>query len=135
MPIVLANISKAKLLQQKIPYLNGLQLHLFVNNITPDGTFNVAAFQEPTDGGYHPVSPPLNFQPAYLNGQAKGETDGLPITWTFTFSTGAFVVYGYFLTDQANGNLVYSERATTPFSVTGAGQTYTVTLVMLEDTM
>jgi hypothetical protein len=134
MSMVLANTKKAKLLEQKRTYLNTLTYKLFKNNITPGGANVAADFIEVTDGGYA-AKTNMGFAAAYLNGVNQGQTDAPSWTNTFNFSGGAFTVYGYYVVDPADGGLVFSERAASPFNVTANGQTYTVVPSMLEDTM
>jgi len=137
MSIVLANAWKPTLLDTERSTLNGYYYGLFVNNLTPTGANILADFTECTDGGYistgrqHPV-----FTAAYLNGSNQGELDGATLTWTFSYSGGGFTVYGYFCaTAGSGGALVFSERATAPFTVTAAGQIYVVVPKKLMDTM
>jgi hypothetical protein len=124
--MILANGKKAKLLEQERTYLNTLTLKLFINNITPADADVVAAYTQCADGGYAGVTN-VGFTAATLNGSNQGQVIAPAITWTFTFSVGGFTVYGYYMTDPADSTLVLAERAPSPFTVTAAGQTYTVT--------
>lgn len=133
--IVLANGKKAEMLDQEQTYLNTLELRLFTNNFTITGATVVGDFVECTDSGYSSVVD-VGFPAAILNMDDQGETTADPITWAFTFSGGAFVVYGYYFTDPADGDaFVFGENASSPFSVTGVGQTYTVVPRVQLDTL
>lgn len=131
--MVLMNAKKAKLLEQERTYLNTLQLRLFINNLVPVATNVTADFTQCTDGGYAGVTN-VGFTAAILNGAQQGQTTAPAVTWTFTFSAGSQTIYGYYMVDPLDGITVFAERAPTPFTITGAGQTYTVTPKKIMDT-
>lgn len=141
MSIVLANGKKAKLIDQERTYLNTLKLVLFKSNTTPVGTNVVGDFTFVSDSGYEPGVPGtggvtnVGFTAGTLNGSNQGQLLAPTVTWVFTHNGGDFTVYGYAFIDPADGAVVYSERALTPFLCTGAGQTYSVTPKKVMDTM
>ncbi len=119
--IILANGKRAKTLEQERTFFNACTMHLFISNTTPTPSTVVGAFTECTDGGYAPVTP-IGFTAAILNGSNLGEMSAPAISWVFDYTAGPQTVYGYYLTDNADGLLVYSERFATPFPITAAGQ-------------
>lgn len=133
MSIVLANLKKAQLLETTRAYLNSLEYRLFVNNFAPIAAMVLADFTECTDTGYSPEPPAFSL--AALSVANKGETVGPTITWTLTHSPGDYTIYGYYVVDPADSDkVVYAERAAQPFTVTAAGQTYSVTPRYTRDT-
>lgn len=137
MSIKLANQKKAKLIDQERTYLNTLNYRLFTNNHTPADADTESAFTECTDSGYLSLSDNTpHFSAATLNGSNQGELEGDPITWTFAHPAGDFTIYGWYATDPADSDkLVMSEKATTPFTCTTAGQIYVVNPLKVQDTM
>lgn len=130
--LFLANGKKAKLLDQERTFLNTCILHLFTNNITVSATTVAGDFSETTDSGYSPSA--ITFATATLNGSNQGQMVAPAVTFTFNHDVGDFTIYGWFLIDPADSALVMSQN-TTNFTVTGAGQTYTVTPKVLLDRM
>jgi hypothetical protein len=139
MSIVLARSSKAKLIEQERAFLNTCSLRLFKNNLVPTDANVVGDFTEVSaaggDTGYAAGGVAPGFTVATLNGAFQGQIVAPTVTWVFTFSAGGFTVYGYYVVDPATGLLVYSERAAAPFTVTAAGQTFSVTPKKVMDTM
>lgn len=132
--LVILNQKIAKLLDQKKTFLNQCKLRLFVTNITPtqasvDGDFIVT-----TDTGYVAgITSPV-FPSASASGGVATAT-APTITFTFTHSAGDFTVYGWFLTDTSDSDHVVMAQAETPFTCTGAGQTYTITPVIQDQSI
>lgn len=132
--LVLANIKKAKKLQQEKAFWNTLTLKLFTNNYTPVAGMNAAAFTECADGGYASVTN-VGFTDAVLNGSNQAELAAPAVTFTFNYSGGTFTVYGAYWIDPADGEVVAAERAASPFTVTASGQIYVVNPKTVMDTM
>lgn len=135
MPIVLANQSKARLIDSERMFLNSCKIRLFTVNYVPVGAMILTDFQPyPGDTGLSVINSPV-FASAVLNGANQGELLAPTITWTASFSAGAITIYGYFVYDATTSLVVYAERASVPFTVSGAGQTYSVTPRKQMDTM
>lgn len=134
MAIVLTNNGKVALIEEERTFLNGCTLRLFVNNYVPVAGSVVGNFTECTDSGYAGFTP-IGFAAATLNGSNQGQILAPAVTWTFTHDVGDFTVYGYYVTRASDGQVVYAERAASPFLVTAPGQTYTVVPKKVMDTM
>lgn len=133
--LVLCNFKKAKGLEQSRTFLTNCSVHLFRNDIVPDGNTLAGAFQEPAfDQGYQ-VKSPIAWTLATLNGQNQGQMDAPVMTWNFALNGGNFEIFGYFVTDNADGGLVYSERATVPISVKPNATQVSLALRYLHDTL
>lgn len=136
--LVLANAKKATLLTQKVIYLNSLRYKLYtaVTGGAPTGASVIGDFTIVSDTGHAAAGMAPNFGTTILNGANQGQTTGAAINWTFTFSGGVpFTILGYVVIDPTDGKLVYSQVAPAPFTCSGAGQSYSVTPLMLEDTL
>ncbi len=132
MAIKLANEGLPFLFGCERAFLSGMNIHLFVNNHTCGCGDSVSSFVECSDSGYLSALPvTLAFGPPYVNGTCfsgccEVEFDAPAFTWTFTLSGGPFTIYGWYATDPGSGKLVMSENAPQAFTVTAAGQTYTI---------
>lgn len=122
--IVLANAKKPTLLELERSYLNTLTYRLYTNNYTPDGAMTAGSFDE-LAAGYGYVGDTPGFPAATLVG-SDAQVVGASMTWTFTGVPTVPTIYGYYVTEPG-GAVVYAERAPAPFTITAAGQTYTVT--------
>lgn len=96
-----------------------LTMKLYSNNVTPVGTTTAAAFTEVTGGGY--ASKPLTFANwTITSGDPSQAIYTSTQQWTFTGPTsGPGTVYGYFVTRNSDGKLMWSERfptALVPFA-------------------
>lgn len=135
MAIVLANESKANLIEQERPFLNTCSLRLFSQDFQPVAGMTMADFTPPiADTGFGKVFP-LVFDPAILNAQEQGELSGTRLTWTATYDDGPFIVYGYVVYYSASNTVVYADRAADPFSVDGPEMIYYVDPLKVMDTM
>jgi hypothetical protein len=95
-----------------------LHLRLFSNNVTPDQTSTAASFTEVTGGGYAAV--PLTFANwGIVSGDPSLATYNANQFFDFTGPTGGpGTIYGYFVTRDSDGHLMWSERfppANVPF--------------------
>lgn len=132
MPIVLANQKKAKVLETTRALYNATKYRLFKNDYTPVAGMNAASFTEVTDTGYTTKVPV--WAAAVLNAANKGELLAPILTWVFTHAGGNFTVYGYFVTDDADNEVIYAERAAASVLISVAGQTYSVVPKYTRDT-
>lgn len=106
-------------------------LKLFTNNVTPAQTDTEASYTEAAGAGYTHKS---------LTGASWTFTQGATSTsvgtasyttqtWTFTGAlTGTTTIYGYYLTQQTSGKLLWAEATSSPFTPTNNGDTFSVTL-------
>lgn len=104
-----------------------LRLHLFQNNIIPARTNVLADFTEATFDGYAPVSI-STWAVSVVSGHIAVST---PNNAIFTKSAGptSNSVYGYYVTNSANTQLLWSERdPAAPFLLSVAGTQYSVQL-------
>lgn len=105
MPAILARDWRRALLRAIVE--QGVIVHLYVNDYSPDPTTSLADLEEmPEKGGYHPVGIPSS---------AWAMADALPIARydagvRFAFTEAVGMVYGYFLTTR-NGEYIGAERA------------------------
>jgi len=86
-----------------------LTLRLYSNNATPAHDSSAASFTEATGGGY--ANKPLTFANWTITaGDPSQAVYGLQ-TWTFTGPmTGPATVYGYYVTRDSDGKLMWAER-------------------------
>jgi hypothetical protein len=98
-----------------------MTIRLYVNNYVPTLTSALVNFTECTSGGYSAyfINPTL-----WSGGTVAGITTYTypQQTWTFTAYSGPPVlVYGYFVTYDAAGIVVFAEASAVPFNVPLAG--------------
>jgi len=124
--IVLTFAKSTDLLDLELDYLNTLEFHLFANDETPTGDSVTGDFDDPVDSGYTPLVIDT-WGASVLNGSNQAETTADAWVTTFDHDNGDITIYGYFVTDPADGDaLVWAERADDPFTMDAPGQTYTV---------
>jgi len=135
MAIIISNDGLVFFLQVKVPYLNGMVLHLYQND-TPTDQFNtIDDFEEATFPGYAAVDL-TEWTDAYLNPDALGETDYPAVVFTCTSAILPNDIYGYYVTDAGNETVYFWERnAAAPITIDDDGKTYTVILQFLEGTI
>lgn len=105
---------------------NNLTLKLFTNNYTPLTTSVAGDFTEAAGGGYAAAT--------FTAGSWTVSTSNVPrdavyAQQTFTFTgalTSTAVIYGYYVVD-ADGVLVFAERASSTMTPATNGDTYKVT--------
>lgn len=105
-----------------------LNIHLFVNNLTPARTNVLGDFSEANFSGYAIQAVPTWGAPAVASHVATSQPAGV----VFTVGVGGVSnnVYGYFVTDPGNSVLYWSERdAAAPITLSIVGQTYTINLI------
>src|SRR5436189_2973693 len=104
-----------------------LKLHLFVNNITPTTSNVIGDFTEASFTGYAAASIVTWAAPSVAAHIAS--MSPASVTFTRTATGTVQTVYGYYVTDNANTVLYWSERdANAPINITNNGDSYTVTL-------
>ena len=102
-----------------------LVYRLFTNNITPSETDTVGTYTEATGGGYTSKQ---------LTGTSWTITPGAPSVatyarqdWVFSGAlTGSASIYGYYVTRQTTGDLVFAERAAQTQTPANSGDEYRV---------
>jgi len=103
--------------------LDGLGIALFVNNFIPTSDAVLADFTEASFPGYAPLSLSTP-NPAFLNGQGRGEVDADLATFTAT-GVSAQNAFGYFLY-TAGLVVVAAERFAAPQPMMAAGSSLDV---------
>lgn len=94
-----------------------LTIKLYSNNVTPSGSSVAADFTSVAGGGY--TSFPLTFANWTISsGDPSTALYNTSIEWTFTGATNApSTIYGYFVTRDSDGHLMWAERfPTAPFT-------------------
>lgn len=107
---------------------NNLTLCLFVNDMTPSDTNTSASFTEPTGGGYATKTLTAGSWTVTTTG---GISQAAYAQQTFTFTgalDGAASIYGYFVKD-ADGEVIFAERATASWAPVENGDTYKITVI------
>jgi len=129
--IVMANDVKVAKLQEHIDWLNTLELHLFINDVEPDGETVVGDLDECEDANYASF-PVDDFDAAVINGDSNAETVAPMRVWQFDHDAGDFTVFGVYYTDPNEGeSLAFSQRFSALVDITYAGQILGYTPKML----
>ena len=129
--IVIANDVKVAKLQEHIDWLNTLELHLYVNDVEPEGDTVVADFDECVDANYASFLVD-DFADAAINVDDNAETVAPMRVWQFDHDAGDFTVFGIYYTDPNDGDsLACSQRFSALVDVTYAGQILGYTPKML----
>lgn len=120
-------IALAALLNKTAP--QDLTLRLFTNDYTPVETTTEAAVTEASGNGYSAIA---------LTAASWVITPGAPTEaaypqQTFTFTGALGTVYGYYLTQNTSGKLVYAERFASPPNIQNNGDQIKVTLKITAD--
>lgn len=104
-----------------------LTLRLYTNNHTPAATDTESAFTEASGNGYSAIS---------LTGASWSTTAANPshadyAQQTFTFTGALGNVYGYYLTRNSDGHLIWAEKFSDgPYNIQNNGDTIKVTPVV-----
>lgn len=99
------------------PFVSGLVLRLYANDITPAETDTAARYQEVKGPGYTAIALAerdwtiIEGPPAIARSQQK----------VFTFTGAAGMVYGYFLTRATTGRIAFAERFPKPVEILNNG--------------
>lgn len=88
-----------------------LYLNLYVNNYTPVSGSTAANFTAAAGGGYAAKSLAAGTWTITTDGVDDGQADYTAQTFTFTGAlTGTTTIYGYYVTGQTSGLLLWAER-------------------------
>jgi hypothetical protein len=99
-------------------------LRLFVNNVTIGESTVAADLTEASDPAYDSI---VLTGASWTITQVGGDTVATYSSQTFNFD-GEASVYGYYVTDQANGHILWGERfPASPFNLPSSGGTITIT--------
>ena len=96
---------------------NDVRMHLFTNNVTPAEDTVIGDLTEATQAGYAIISLPNG---TWTVTTTSSITTGVHTEVTFSFSENA-TLYGYFITDGTDTNLLWLESFDTGPFVLGAG--------------
>ena len=104
-----------------------LSIQLYANNVIPDENSTVASFTEVANGlGY--TTGGISLIPgswSVISGNPS-QAEHTEVTWTFTGAAGN--VYGYYVTRDTGGELMWAERFTNgPFNITTNGDEIKIT--------
>jgi len=94
-----------------------LRIHLYTNNHTPTIGDTLANYTECTDPMYPAVSM-TGANWSFANNAGVCTATYQQITWNFG---GNVTLYGYYVTDAANGKVCWAEKFSTPINL-GSGQ-------------
>lgn len=104
--------------------IEDLVIHLYGNDQTPVETDLIGDYTEISGGGYAAVN--LTAGSWVVTSGTPTSADYPQITWTFTGAVGN--VYGYYVTRQTGGELMWAERFTNgPFNIQNNGDVIRVT--------
>lgn len=118
--LLVPNASELTLLENMLSSFDGgseLKFKLYKNDVTPSDSLNLASsYTEATFTGYsETVIDPDEWTYATVSNKAKATYGSEPLEWTVTGA--AHDVYGYFVTDNAETNVIYAERFLTKWSL------------------
>lgn len=104
-----------------------ISILLYANNVIPDENSTVATFTEVANGlGY--TTGGISLTPgswSVISGNPS-QAEHTEVTWTFTGAAGN--VYGYYVTRDTGGELLWAERFTNgPFNITTNGDEIKIT--------
>jgi hypothetical protein len=106
--IVLSNDGRRGSLGYLLPWLRGLKLRLYVNNVIPLVSFVRSDFVEATFDTYAALLL-NNWGAVYLNGLGDAQVDAPLKVFTVGAGGGSDTVYGYYVTDGF-GYAIWGER-------------------------
>lgn len=120
MAIVLTQDGRRGILGLLLPWLAGLEYHLFGNDYVPVIGSTPVDFDPPLFSGYA-FKRPVNWSGAFLDDLHDAVTTAETLTWTVAASSPGVVVWGYWVRDRF-GYCLYAERnpaGATPMSTIG----------------
>ncbi len=107
--------------------LGSCLVKLYVSNTPYLPTRIASDYTEASYVGYAPISSPAWGAP-FTNGAGQAETDSPTLTWTGTFSSGTYTVYGIYLTDSTGATLLAVVPFQSPIVLTPTELSITRTL-------
>jgi hypothetical protein len=129
MALVVPNASEVIMLNYilNIDAPENISILLFANNVIPDENTTVATFTEVANGlGY--TTGGISLTPgswSVISGNPS-QAEHTEVTWTFSGAVGN--VYGYYVTRDIGGELLWAERFTNgPFNITTNGDEIKIT--------
>lgn len=101
-----------------------LVMKLYTNDVFPNHTSTEKDFVEPTGGGYAPINL-LSDSWTIIPGMSS-RAEHLPVSWKFNGPAGR--IYGYFVTGQESGHVMWAERfEKAPFHIKTSGDEIHIT--------
>lgn len=129
MALVVPNASEVIMLNYilNIDAPENLSIRLYANNVIPDENSTIATFVEVANGlGY--TNGGISLSPgswSVISGNPS-QAEHIEVTWTFTGAAGN--IYGYYVTRDTGGELLWAERFTNgPFNITTNGDEIKIT--------
>ena len=129
MALVVPNASEVIMLNYilNIDAPENLSIRLYANNVIPDENSTIATFVEVANGlGY--TNGGISLTPgswSVISGNPS-QAEHTEVTWTFTGAAGN--IYGYYVTRDTGGELMWAERFTNgPFNITTNGDEIKIT--------
>jgi len=129
MALVVPNASEVIMLNYilNIDAPENISIRLYANNVIPDENSTVATFTEVANGlGY--TTGGISLTPgswSVISGNPS-QAEHTEVTWTFTGAAGN--IYGYYVTRDTGGELLWAERFTNgPFNITTNGDEIKIT--------
>lgn len=112
MALVVPDVGETVLLDRLLKLTNvtdNYLLHLYKNNYSPISTSTLSSFTEADFTNYAAVTlTRSSWASSTLNGSNKGESTYSAQSWTCGVTTNT--VYGYYVTDSTNTNLLWAEQ-------------------------
>lgn len=129
MALVVPNSSEVILLNYvlNIDAPENISILLYANNVIPDENSTVATFTEVANGlGYLTGGQSLTPGSWSVISGNPSQGEHTEMTWTFTGAAG--LIYGYYVTRDTGGELLWAERFTNgPFNIATNGDQIKVT--------
>lgn len=129
MALVVPNSSEVIMLNYilNIDAPENISILLYANNVIPDENSTVATFTEVANGlGYTTGGQSLTPGSWSVISGNPSQAEHTEVTWTFTGAAGN--IYGYYVTRDTGGELLWAERFTNgPFNITTNGDEIKIT--------
>ena len=129
MALVVPNASEVIMLNYilNIDAPENISIRLYANNVIPDENSTVATFTEVANGlGYTTGGQSLTPGSWSVISGNPSQAEHTEVTWTFTGAAGN--IYGYYVTRDTGGELLWAERFTNgPFNITTNGDEIKIT--------
>jgi hypothetical protein len=129
MALVVPNASEVIMLNYilNIDAPENISIRLYANNVIPDENSTVATFTEVANGlGYTTGGQSLTPGSWSVISGNPSQAEHTEVTWTFTGAAGN--IYGYYVTRDTGGELMWAERFTNgPFNITTNGDEIKIT--------